>query len=375
LVACGQLGRPNANTYDFNGTATAFVTPDGQAIVYSHCEQRGSGTCSSATVRRWTPAGTALIAEGAWASTMSADGRTVLYWEASNSWAPVRWDIENGPAPLPIDAKHLSADGSVAVGYTLAFSEPARWSAATGTTLLGHLPGGGSQTLVFGISADASVVVGQDKIGLDYAPFRWTSAGMVNLGGLPTASSIWGSGETVSANGSVVAGYTQAASESVIFRWTQATGMAEIAPLFSGFDVADSALRPELSDDGSVLAGTTSPNRSQGRAFRWTEGTGVVLLDPDGPSFVRALSADGSVVLGSGYTGSGLGIAAQAHVPFMWDAAHGKRELESLLAASSVDLSGWTFGEPVALSKNGKIVVGLGTCNGTRALYRAAFPE
>lgn len=377
LIACGGLGRPNANTYDFNGTPTALVTPDGQTIVFNTLEFGTFG--SKTTARRWTPSGTTVAIEGAWASAMSADGRTLLYFDVPRGWTSALWNADSGATALPLDASLLSADGSVVVGMgeaTIGEYEAVRWTAAQGLLPVSAESG----VTLSALNADGSLAAGSLGTNQSSEAIRWTATGLTRLGALPTARRTWGAAEALSQDGVVVAGLTaDAGDEAAIFRWTEALGMTKIVRAFYGFDLADSALRTLLSDDGSVLAGTVSAAGSpyQGRAFRWTAGTGATLLEPNGLSFVRSLSADGNVVLGSAYaSGGGLaGAPIQGFSPFVWDAVHGKRDLGALLAASSVDLSGWSFGEPVALSRNGKVVVGLGTCNGVRALYRAALPE
>ena len=78
------------------------------------------------------------------------------------------------------------------------------------------------------------------------------------------------------------------------------------------------------------------------------------LGDLPGGSFsseARAVSADGTVVVGRGATASG-------NRAFVWDAANGMRSLQTVLADAGVDLTGWQLIDATAISADGTTVVG-----------------
>jgi probable HAF family extracellular repeat protein len=249
-------------------------------------------------------------------------------------------------------ATAVTADGSFAVGQLnngtsfsggpLPFS-PIRWTNTT-TVSLGRPPGVSSAG-AFGMSADGSVVMiesgscgsgGCRNGGSGAQFFRWTQAtGIVPLG----FGGGWGTG--VSADGSVIVGYIPGPHA---FRWTAATGAADLGTLNGAFSSEARA----VSADGSVVVG-----ESGGHAFRWTEATGMVDLGVDGAAFAE--SADGSIVIG-GYDNSGSGTYA-----FYWSPSAGARLLSDVLHDNyGLDMSGWYLNQALAISPNGRFIVGRG---------------
>ena len=50
--------------------------------------------------------------------------------------------------------------------------------------------------------------------------------------------------------------------------------------------------------------------------------------------------------------------------------------MDRLLEAAGVDVTGWEFVDgKTQISADGRVVVGVAQCNGTRALYRAVLSE
>jgi probable HAF family extracellular repeat protein len=174
---------------------------------------------------------------------------------------------------------------------------PLAAQAQSGITDLGTL--GGAYSAAYGISADGTVVVGwADTVSADRA-FRWTEAGMVNLGTLGGDSYAYG----VSADGAVVVGV----SANHAFRWTQA-GMVDLGHLGGGVSRANG-----VSADGAVVVGAADTGSAE-HAFRWTNNT-MSDLGTLGGNTSRAFgtSADGAVVVGQAHiTGS-----TQTHA-FRW---------------------------------------------------------
>ena len=61
-----------------------------------------------------------------------------------------------------------------------------------------------------------------------------------------------------------------------------------------------------------------------------------------------AITADGSVVVGHGKA-------------FVWDAAHGMRELAVVFAEAGVDIADWVFEKAGGISADGKVIAGMAT--------------
>ena len=108
--------------------------------------------------------------------------------------------------------------------------------------------------------------------------------------------------------------------------------------------------------DGTVVVGSStfpgSQNPSNQHAFRWTT-AGMVDIDPSGtyPSIAFAVSADGSVIIG---TGAGRG-------GFRWTSGTGIKDLNVLLADARVNMAGITLDNARAVSANGQLIVGNGS--------------
>lgn len=223
-------------------------------------------------------------------------------------------------------------------------------------------PGGSLENYVesFGIamSADTNVVAGlaTNNLGNQQA-FRWTQAtGMTGLGFLPGYSSSHAS--AISADGSTIAGYVfdQNGMYQAMY-WTQATGMVGIGSLPTA--PGQNSFANAVSANGSVIVGSAVADGAfNNHAFRWTQATGIQDLGtlPGGAySYAVAVSADGSIVAGgSGATGSGnFGFA------FRWTQATGMQKLSDLLAVRGISPGpGMVLGAAAYMSDDGKITVG-----------------
>jgi probable HAF family extracellular repeat protein len=176
---------------------------------------------------------------------------------------------------------------------------------------------------------------------------------MVGLGDLP-GGFVRSSAQAVTPDGSVIAGTGYSASGYEAFRWTSGGGMVGLGELPGGsFESAAWG----LSADGLLLVGV-SESGSGREAFSWTSGGGMVGLgDFPGGTFwseARDASADGSVIVGYGNTASG-------QEAFIWDSANGMREVDQVLIALGLDLTGWTLTQVSAISDDGLIIAGYGT--------------
>ncbi len=200
----------------------------------------------------------------------------------------------------------ISGDGRVIVGYRTPNGGPQEgfvWSSTSGFVGVGDLAGGPVQSIANGVSSDGRVAVGYSTSGLTPAPingaifqaFRWDSdsltVGLGFLAGAPPSIAY-----AASADGSVIVG--EGNNRMQAFRWTAASGMVGLPGSSSGSSALD------VSDDGSVIVGTTS-----GAPVLWADGAGVVNLGdlPGGVSEgqARGVSPDGRVVVGSSFSDAG----------------------------------------------------------------------
>ena len=164
------------------------------------------------------------------------------------------------------DARGLSADGLVAVGYSInehGHEEAFRWTAG-GMNGLGNLAGEPSaDSRAVGCSADGSVIVGRSKNADGvWEAFRWTAGGMSGLG-LLDAAEPFSRAEACSADGSVVVGMSRVAAgagtKDRAFVWDAARGMRLLADVLAeeGAPATDWTLAEAVavSADGHTLVG------------------------------------------------------------------------------------------------------------------------
>jgi len=174
---------------------------------------------------------------------------------------------------------------------------------------MGDLSGGSFYSVAYGVSANASVIVGKSESASGAEAFYWTpSGGMQGIGDLP-GGGFHSAAKAVSADGSVVVGYGNSASgREAAFRWTVLGGMQGLGDLPGG------ELRSVAED----------------------------------------VSGDGSVVVGYGSSASGT-------EAFIWDAANGMQNLKDVLVNDySLDLTGWTLIYARGISDDGLTIVGYG---------------
>lgn len=105
-----------------------------------------------------------------------------------------------------------------------------------------------------------------------------------------------------------------------------------------------------ISADGSVIVG-----RHTNGAVHWRNGEWQYLTSgPNGQQLLHptAVSSDGSVIVGYGDAGDGPTVA------MIWDAAHGARRVDSILADGGA--IGWRLHQATGVSADGRTIVGYG---------------
>jgi probable HAF family extracellular repeat protein len=312
---------------------------------------------------------------------VSANGRYVVGSDSATAigHAAVRWDLVTGEQLVlgriagsggSFSRAHaVSADGTVITGIATrdtVGSRAFRWTSSTGMQSIGDLPGGIENSYGFAVSADGAVIAGRGTSSGGSEAFRWTqSGGMMGLGELPGGE--FGSvAMGASGDGSVLTGSSAVSGGSHAFRWSQETGIQDIGSLGTG-ETSARAITP----DGAVVVG-----RSDGRAFRWTSAQGMVEL-PDLPggrlnAYAKAISADGTIVVGTGQSTPSGG-----DEPVIW--LPGRSAATSLTGYLQdelhLDLAGWSLGTCEGISADGTVLVGYGTApGGVRQAWAAVIP-
>ena len=268
-------------------------------------------------------------------------------------------------------AGEVSADGNVIVGQS---GESAfRWAAAGGMVSLGALPGGNGNSIAWNVSGDGAVVVGQSNTAGGFRGFRWTATtGLAALGDLPGGFD-YSDARSVSADGSIIVGSSDGAAGGRAVRWTGAnptpSPLGLLRPTYNFSEALD------ISADGRVIVGV-SGNGVENEAFRWTEAGGFQGIGdlPGGllDSVAGGVSADGSVIVGTGNPGFDL-----PDEPFYWSESAGMRRLWDVALAAGADMSAWqSLIIATDVSADGTVVVGSGiTSTGEFAGYRLTVPE
>ncbi|MBC7896553.1 MAG: hypothetical protein H7066_14150 [Cytophagaceae bacterium] len=186
-------------------------------------------------------------------------------------WTREAGMIEVGPLPLGIGAhaEFVSADGRVVVGL-LSGDPPGASSPPRGTFVWTE----GTEMLVLNelgaraVNADGTAVVGYSLLG-DNGAMLWTAAsGVSSIGSLPGDGSA--QGVAVSADGTIVAGISRAGTQpgaDRVFRWTKSTGMIDVAD-----GIAFSVARVCMSSNGAIVV---SSDAVSGYSVIWDQVRGA----------------------------------------------------------------------------------------------------
>lgn len=297
-----------------------------------------------------TPDGTTVVGTGT-----VPNGTIAFKWSFEGGVQLLPPIADNSSAPYS-QATAINADGSIVIGLSSGLGTLGTavfWDGSGAVTSLGYLPATNPVSLANAISDDGTIIVGGSETDGGLRAFRWTRAtGMVNMG-------VWGSVVTqsqaagLSGDGVTAVGSGGNAGLTYVqgFRWTTA-GYHQISDWTTGSETRLEA--KSVSHDGSVIGGYgVSANGYE--AFVWTAVDGLVGLGdlPGGPfeSYVRGMSANGSVIVGFGST-------AQGYEAFYWTADKGMVRLADLLTANGANLNGYFLQQAQAVSADGTVIVG-----------------
>jgi probable HAF family extracellular repeat protein len=165
----------------------------------------------------------------------------------------------------------------------------------------------------------------------------------------------------VNSSGDVVVGSSGLAtgSNEHAFRWT-AAGMTDLGTLLPGGGFRSQA--NAVDSKGSTVVGWSEVLNGYQHAFRWTSGAGMTdlgtLAGPNNQSQAYDVSGDGSVVVGWS------GTATDGSSAFRWTASTGMQNLNSLLANAGVNMTGINLVYANAVSSKGEFIVGQGNFPG-----------
>ncbi|CAK9078657.1 PEP-CTERM sorting domain-containing protein [Durusdinium trenchii] len=188
----------------------------------------------------------------------------------------------------------------------------------------------------------------------------------------------------------VVVGQASSSSGTEAFRWTSSGGMIGLGDLPGGGFFSNAY---DVSADGAVVVGSGYSNSVYGtpiyEAYRWTSGSGMVGLDNlsggYASSYAYGVSDDGSVVVGMSESGVsadgsvvvGQSSSAQGTEAFLWDDANGMRSLKDVLTSEyGLDLTDWSLYDARGISADGRTIVGTGVNpDGDTEAWVAVVPE
>lgn len=313
---------------------------------------------------------------------LSTDGQVVTGSSIANAdihldVAAFRWCAEHGKVNLGTlgglvsRGTAVSQDGTLIVGESAnsdGHTEAFHWTQDGGMRGLGFGDGTASRAFACTQSGSQKIIAGAST----FAPahrlvhaVRWRTdeTGKIqrtDLGTLPGETE--SVAKALSADGSIVAGESYAGDppRGQAVRWTQ-SGIESLGVLTKDRAYSAYSYAAAISADGNVIVGHSRSASKSHQAFRWTPKEGMVALEvgrgtPDAArSMAYGVSADGCTVVGSLIDGGDLEARA-----FIWDAAHGIRQLQPLLESRGAELTGWKLIYAQDVSANGQGITGWG---------------
>ncbi|HTA21601.1 MAG TPA: hypothetical protein VK989_20050 [Polyangia bacterium] len=199
----------------------------------------------------------------------------------------------------------VSADGTIVAGTSMtgAASVAVLWTDPPGTgQALGFARAGDTVSAAVALSDDGSTVVATSGGPLTslfaMSAFVWKDGDTTVIPPLPGDTGI--EPVVMSADGSTVAGISWPNETGRVFVWTAAAGTIEV-PLT--LDAPTTPAVTALSADGSVLVGSIYSKPATGvsqRVFRWTRAMGTTYLTPTGAyATAGGVTADGKLIAGT----------------------------------------------------------------------------
>jgi len=269
------------NPPGFDASGAWDISADGLTVVGAVFHYHGDYSTSHAV--RWRrfqvealwPGSTVCCSE---AYGVSPDGVFAVGWynpDGQSYSRPARWrDTQlDGLLPFEGEARDASADGLVTVGWLkqrdtkLAF----KWYRQDERVeLLYPLPGY-QHSEAYAVSADGSVVVGWSyNTCEDGRATRWIAGQVLDLGVLPNYPPVSVAFD-LSSDGSIVVGMSGSCPYSPFFsgrafRWTESTGMHDLNVIYDSLLTENSVLwsANAISPDGCYIVGVGSNGEADG---------------------------------------------------------------------------------------------------------------
>lgn len=281
--------------------------------------------------------------------------RAILWTRTGMRWLS---DLESA-------ANGIDASGSTIAGHVRQNGDlvPVVWRATDNyvTTSLNWPWADRRFISISGISANGTVIVGSNLTPTGGSEgFRWTQGtGFVSLEGIQPGKYV--DVLAVSGSGVVVVGKGADASGALVpFRW-QNGASASLGAIGQGGSGSGEARATNI--DGSVIVGQ-APSPLGFQAFRWMDGQMIGLGDLSGGSYssiAYGVSDNGRRVVGMSSGMNSNAIAAD--MAFLWDDdAPGMQQLlDAMRVRGFEELPlGWIMQKAVAISADGKVIVGEG---------------
>ena len=159
---------------------------------------------------------------------------------------------------------------------------------------------GGTSSIAYGVSADGKVIVGSSYLlgASNNIAFKYTNGTMTSLDTLGGTFSI---AYGVSSGGTVIVGFSRLTGsfDNTAFIYTNGT-MTDLGVSALGGIGTRSSIARAVSADGSVIVGDYIAATGSNRAFKWQNGvlTNLGNLGYAGITIANGVSADGSVIVG-----------------------------------------------------------------------------
>ncbi|MFC1758591.1 hypothetical protein ACFL2H_07455 [Planctomycetota bacterium] len=284
--------------------------------------------------------------------------------------------------PNGTHANSLSADGRFVVGsfpggldrFGRSITQGFRWSEHTGLELVGE---DGVDTTIVAVDGDGSHAIGNSNgtgFIIDAQSFVWDDVGVHKLQSGEFVSFL---ATDISSDGNAIIGIghrdrhsfepdgalisldsgeiailptgfrpvaIDASGEKIVGAepvvWSKSSGLQQLPNEFFVPQVAS------ISGDGRTVVGTASI-RGDYVPVRWTENSPTSINEVVFGGGVYDVSADGSVMVGWWQDD-----------PFIWTASEGPRLLDEFLAVRGIDTGKWRLRDSVALSADGRTIVG-----------------
>lgn len=298
------------------------------------------------------------------ANGVSADGSVVVGSNNSGAFRWTvggGFSYLGGASAVAASADGSIVGGNVLVN---SIEQSARWVGDVGTPLGGILPTGCDFSLssTYAISDDGSTMVGLGWVGCSGRAFRWTEAG--GMTALPQLGSNSARANSISGDGTLIGGWDEGPNGQRRAAIWDANFNETLILTGTPGNIDGAGEVWGMNGDGSIFVGSASsvvPETSG--PFIYREGKGVTYLGdiPETAPVVSGandVSEDGSVVVGFQREGFGPFAIFDATI---WTDATGTMRLSDYLTERGVTIpAGLQLASAMGVSADGTVIVGWG---------------